>query len=304
MIRHAEWHNADESAMYGYVNAIFTMFCSTAEVTHTTSRRRFSLGCFPQKALISSSDQDSDQTSEELDSRRVPDFAMLILPRTPNSTNNTRDGSINAGLIELKIYSSDVPNWDAPFQTRRLSFQPFLLHTSQLVSQAVNSYKQDRSKYPVYSFGGWFAFFNFGPFEDVKEADAFEYKTHNMHALEPTEREAFTSKLVSHCLTPPTAIFLKNRTEFNPAFVRCMIQASQAHPDITITPDPYFAWVEARSRDDKEANLVEMQQMEDAMAQLMKEAHALVNRTAYDHDVAIGNIMAERQEIVYIDISD
>ncbi|THH13097.1 hypothetical protein EUX98_g9759, partial [Antrodiella citrinella] len=245
MVRHAHWHRADESAMYGYVNAIFTMFCSTAQVTHTTARSRFSLGCFPQKALVSSSDQDSDEVSDEQDSRRIPDFAMLILPRTPNPIKKKRDGSINAGLLELKAYSYDVPNWDAPFQTSRLSFLDFLLHTPQLVSQTVNSYKQDRSKQPIYSFliiGVWFAFFNFGPFKNVEEAQEFEDKTYNMHALGP--------------------IFLKNRTEFNPEFVRCMIQAAQKHPDVTITPDPYFAWVAAQGGEDKKAKLIETKQME------------------------------------------
>ncbi|THH27942.1 hypothetical protein EUX98_g6256 [Antrodiella citrinella] len=223
--RNSEW------ALYGYINFVFTMFCSSATVTQDRGDGddvHHHLGCFSQMQLKPV--KEGDVAAADL--FRIPDFVAVVFHRLVTGSI----GGHPAFLVEVKRASWVGRPWfGLPQDVAEVPLpEEFLKHLPQLLQQAkcckrVNPVNHDK----VYGFliiDVWFVLFELG---------SFIRSTRNNQPVDQNDLNTVHATLLKYCRVPPTPIFDTDYKNFNPPFLEALKIATEEYP-LTIAAHPYF----------------------------------------------------------------
>lgn len=225
LLDYASNNPGNESSIYGAVNFILTLFCTSARVT-ATKFKNLHLGSFPQKDL---------KISKSMKDFRAPDFSVLVVQS--GFGQKITQGKIEdmAALIWEVKASSIKPAW---FGERRLEplemAGSFARHFHQVAAQVV--YAKAKFNQPIHillSINAWFVLLCFRGDPPVVVWSKGKKSKPQLH---PTEFRKFAKYIV----IPPTHMFNEECTEFSPAFLHALQLSVKDLVDVTVTPHPSF----------------------------------------------------------------
>ncbi|KAF8546050.1 hypothetical protein OG21DRAFT_1518379 [Imleria badia] len=226
LLAYASNNAKNESSLYGAVNFILTLFCTSAKVTATKSKNLY-LGSFPQKDL---------KKSRPGKKFRAPDFTVLVV-QSAFSQQSTEEKIEDTGplLWEVKA-SQEKLTW---FGERRSELDlavHFFKHFNQVVAQVVFAKAKFNQK-PIYillSIDIWFVLLHFpgDPPSLVWTMKGGKSKTY----LPPLE----FYKFYNYMAVAPTRIFNEDCTAFSPEFLYALQLSVANLTDVTVTPHPSF----------------------------------------------------------------
>ncbi|THH22408.1 hypothetical protein EUX98_g8198 [Antrodiella citrinella] len=230
-LRYAAPQTFSESALYGYIGFLFTMFCSSATVTEDRGDGddvHYHFGCFSQMQLKKERGQAKDLT-------RIPDFVAMVFHRLATGSLSGHP----AFLVEVKRATKKL-EWTGKNRTPVEDIHHmFLLHFPQLLHQARCCRKLNPGKHKkVYGFliiDVWFAVYELGSQIRMNKTD-----TGDLEPLDvPGGDIVVLRNLDKYCVVYPTSIFDADFKNFNPEFLEALRLVSEEYP-LEITPHSYF----------------------------------------------------------------
>ena len=226
LLDYASNNPGNESSLYGAVNFILTLFCTSARVT-ATKFKNLHLGSFPQKDLkISKSTKDF----------RAPDFSVLVVQSGFGQELTQGKISDMAALIwEVKASSINNPSWFGEGQLEPVEMaDSFMRHFHQVAAQVV--YAKAKFNQPIHillSIDIWFVLLYF-------RGDPPSVVWSKGKKSKPQLHPAELCRFEKYIAIPPTRMFNEECTEFSPAFLYALQLSVEDLIDVTVTPHSSF----------------------------------------------------------------